>query len=312
MLGNFSFGDYFKERAIPLAWEYVTDVLGIDPDLLWITVHESDDEAAAIWTEATAVPAERIQRLGEDNFWKMGDTGPCGPSSEIFFDKGQSYGEGGGPKHGADERFVEVWNLVFMQYNRMADGELVDLPKKNIDTGMGLERTLAVLQGVNTIFDTDAFAPLIQTAERILGTRYGAEFATDVALRRLADHGRAMTMLIADGVLPSNDGRGYVLRRLVRRAILAARRLDVRGEVTGPLAEATVELMGQAYPNLPGKLDLAQRGARTRGVLLRPDAEGRARPLERGARSGSRGPTRRPWTAMWRSGCTTPTASRSS
>ncbi len=258
MLGNFSFGDYFKERAIPLAWEFVTEVLGIDQDLLWITVHETDDEAAQIWVESTGVHPDRIQRLGEDNFWKMGDTGPCGPSSEIFFDKGESYGEGGGPQYGAEERFVEVWNLVFMQYNRTADGELLDLPMKNIDTGMGLERTLAVLQGVPTIFDTDAFSPLIETAEGILGARYGEDFATDVALRRLADHGRAMTMLIADGVLPSNDGRGYVLRRLVRRAILAARRLDVQAEVTRPLAETTVALMGEAYPNLPGRLDLAR------------------------------------------------------
>ncbi len=258
MLGNFSFGDYFKERAIPLAWEFVTETLGIDPELLWITVHETDDEAARIWADATSVDPGRIQRLGEDNFWKMGDTGPCGPSSEIFFDKGESYGAPGGPKGGAEERFVEVWNLVFMQYNRQPDGRLEDLPVRNIDTGMGLERMLAALQGVRSIFDTDAFGPLIETAEGILGVRYGKQFATDVALRRLADHGRAMTMLIADGVMPSNDGRGYVLRRLVRRAILAARRLEVSGEVTGPLAEATVSLMGEAYPYLPDKLDLAR------------------------------------------------------
>jgi len=258
MLGNFSFGDYFKERAIPLAWEFTTEVLGIDPERVWVTVHESDDEAAQLWLEASGVPAERIQRLGEDNFWKMGDTGPCGPCSELFFDKGEKFGGPGGPEHGGEERYVEFWNLVFMQYSRLPDGSLVDLPKKNIDTGMGLERTLAVIQGVDTIFDTDAFTGLIETAERILGARYGAELATDIAIRRLADHGRAMTMLIADGVLPSNDGRGYVLRRLIRRAILAARRLEVSAQVTGPLAETTVELMKEAYPNLLDRLDLAR------------------------------------------------------
>jgi alanyl-tRNA synthetase len=258
MLGNFSFGDYFKDRAIPLAWEFVTEVLGIDTDRLWITVHESDDEAAELWLGSSGVPAERIQRLDEPNFWKMGETGPCGPCSELFYDKGPEFGADGGPKDGNEERYLEFWNLVFMQYNRLADGSLVDLPKKNIDTGMGLERTLAVLQGVDTIFDTDAFTPLIETAERILGARYGAALPTDIAIRRLADHGRAMTMLIADGVLPSNEGRGYVLRRLIRRAILAARRLDVDAGVTGPLAETTVELMKEAYPNLPNRLDLAR------------------------------------------------------
>ncbi|HXR54150.1 MAG TPA: alanine--tRNA ligase [Acidimicrobiales bacterium] len=267
MLGNFSFGDYFKERAIPLAWELVTEVLGIDAERLWVTVHESDDEAEEIWVDATGVHAERIQRLGDEgNFWKMGETGPSGPCSELFFDKGERFGAGGGPRDGAEERYVELWNLVFMQYNRMPDGSLVDLPKKNIDTGMGLERMLAALQGVDTIFDTDAFTPLIETAERILGARYGTERATDIAIRRLADHGRAMTMLISDGVLPSNDGRGYVLRRLIRRAILAARRLGVEAQVTGPLAETTVELMKEPYPNLPGRLDLA------RSVLEREEA----------------------------------------
>ncbi len=265
MLGNFSFGDYFKERAIPLAWEFVTEVLGLDPDRLWVTVHESDTDAAGIWVETTGIPAERIQRLGEDNFWKMGDTGPCGPCSEIFFDKGEAYGAPGGPKDGSEERFFEFWNLVFMELNRLPDGTVEDLPYKNIDTGMGLERALAVAEAVDTIFDTAAFRPMIETAERLLGTRYGADGATDIAIRRLADHGRAMTMLIADGVLPSNDGRGYVLRRLIRRAVLAARRLDVATTITVPLAEATVELMQDAYPNLPGRLDL------TRSVLEREE-----------------------------------------
>jgi alanyl-tRNA synthetase len=266
MLGNFSFGDYFKERAIPLAFEFVTEVLGLDPGRIWVTVHETDDDAERIWLETTTIPAARIQRLREDNWWAMGETGPCGTDSELFFDKGEAYGAPGGPAHGAEERFVELWNLVFMQFNRLADGSLVDLPNKNIDTGMGLERALAVLQGVDTVFDTDVFAPLVQTAEHLLGVDYGADPATDVAIRRLADHGRAVTMLIADGVLPSNDGRGYVLRRLVRRAVLAARRLGVERTVTGALAETTVEVMGSAYPALTDRLDLA------RSVLEREEA----------------------------------------
>jgi len=258
MLGNFSFGDYFKETAIPYAWEFVTETLGIDPDRLWVTVHESDDEAVGLWLEATSVRPDRIQRLGDaDNFWSMGDTGPCGPSSEIYFDRMTGDGEAGGPQVGPEDRYVELWNLVFMQYNRQADGTLIDLPKKSIDTGMGLERTLAAVQGVETVFDTDVFGPLVETAEGLLRVRYGAALDTDIAIRRLADHGRAMTMLIADGVLPSNDGRGYVLRRLIRRAVLAARRLDVDEQVTPPLAETTVEHMKAAYPNLPDRLDLA-------------------------------------------------------
>ncbi len=255
MLGNFSFGDYFKERAIPLAYEFVTEVLGIEADRLWVTVHRDDREAEDLWRSATPVPAERVQRLGdEDNFWRMGETGPCGPCSELYYDRVGS--GGGGPAQGPEDRYVELWNLVFMQYDRLADGSLTELPNRNIDTGMGLERTLAALQDVPTIFDTDAFAPLIATAERLLSVRYGAGPDSDVAIRRLADHGRAMTMLISDGVLPSNDGRGYVLRRLIRRAVLAARRLEVALPVTGPLARTTVEAMGEAYPDLPGRLDL--------------------------------------------------------
>src|SRR5487761_734265 len=200
MLGNFSFGDYFKEGAIPYAWELVTEVLGVAPDRLWVTVRESDDEAAEIWADAVGVPGERIQRMGEDNFWRMGDTGPCGPSSELYYDKGERYGEPGGPAHGGAERFVEIWNLVFMQYNRSADGSVLDLPKKNIDTGAGLERILPILQGTDSIFETDVLAPLGAAAGRLPGARYGREPAHDVALRVLADHGRAMTMLVSDGV----------------------------------------------------------------------------------------------------------------
>jgi alanyl-tRNA synthetase len=164
MLGNFSFGDYFKETAIPLAWALMTEVFGLDGDRLWISVHDSDDEAEQIWRDEVGVPSERIQRMGEDNFWKMGDVGPCGYSSEIFIDKGPSFGPDGGPKHGGSDRFIELWNLVFMQFNRAADGSLSDLPKKNIDTGAGLDRILPVLQGKGSVFDTDLFVPIIGAA----------------------------------------------------------------------------------------------------------------------------------------------------
>jgi alanyl-tRNA synthetase len=257
MLGNFSFGDYFKADAIPMAWELLTEVLGHDGDRLWITVHESDDEAEQIWIDKVGIRPERIQRMGdEDNFWAMGETGPCGPDSEIFFDKGPAYGHDGGPKHGGDDRFVEIWNLVFMQFDRDASGVLSDLPRKNIDTGAGLERNLPVLQGVDSVFDTDLFVPIIDTAASILGTAYGTDDRTDVALRVLADHGRAFSMLVADGVLPSNEGRGYVLRRVVRRAVLAARRLGVDKPIGPPLVRAATDVLGDAYPELRAQNDL--------------------------------------------------------
>ena len=257
MLGNFSFGDYFKEDAIPMAWELLTEVLGHDGDRLWITVHDDDDEAEQIWIDKVGVRPERVQRMGdEDNFWAMGETGPCGPDSEIFFDKGEAFGHDGGPKHGGSDRFVEIWNLVFMQFDRDATGKLNDLPRKNIDTGAGLERNLPLLQGVDSVFDTDLFVPLIDTAASILGTAYGADDRTDVALRVLADHGRAFSMLVADGVLPANEGRGYVLRRVVRRAVLAARRLGVEKPIGPPLVRAAIEVLGDAYPELNTQHDL--------------------------------------------------------
>ncbi|MGH9087087.1 MAG: alanine--tRNA ligase [Acidimicrobiales bacterium] len=258
MLGNFSFGDYFKAEAIPFAWDLVTGVLGVEADRLWVTVHESDDEAAAVWVDGVGVPAGRVQRMGEDNFWRMGDVGPCGPSSEIYFDKGAAYGEPGGPARGGAERFVEIWNLVFMQFNRQADGSTEELPKKNIDTGAGLERILPILQGTDSIFATDVLRPLVERAEALTGVRYGADERSDVALRVLADHGRAMTMLVADGVLPSNEGRGYVLRRVIRRAVLAARRLGTESTVTPAMAETTAAVMGEAYPSLPDELEMVQ------------------------------------------------------
>ncbi len=257
MLGNFSFGDYFKDQAIPMAWELLTEVFGLDGDRLWITVHESDDEAEQIWIDQIGVPPQRIQRMGdEDNFWAMGDTGPCGPDSEIFIDKGEEYGHDGGPKHGGSERFVEMWNLVFMQYNRDADGVLTELPRKNIDTGAGLERILPVLQGHDSMFDTDLFLPIIDAAASVLGTAYGTDEKTDVALRVLSDHGRAMSMLVADGVLPANEGRGYVLRRVVRRAVMAARRIGCDKPIGPTLVQAAAEVLGEAYPNLRTQHDL--------------------------------------------------------
>src|SRR5580693_71182 len=257
MLGNFSFGDYFKEDAIPMAWELLTEVLGHDGDRLWITVHDDDDEAEQIWIDKVGLRPERVQRMGdEDNFWAMGETGPCGPDSEIFMDLGPAYGDDGGPKHGGSDRFVEIWNLVFIQYDRDASGVLTDLPRKNIDTGAGLERNLPILQGVDSVFDTDLFAPIIDTAASILGTGYGTDPATDVALRVLADHARAFSMLVADGVLPANEGRGYVLRRVVRRAVMAARRAGVDKPITPTLVQAATDVLGEAYPALRAQQDL--------------------------------------------------------
>ncbi|HEX2273645.1 MAG TPA: alanine--tRNA ligase [Acidimicrobiales bacterium] len=250
MLGNFSFGDYFKEQAIPYAWELLTEVCGIDPDRMWVTVHETDDEGAQIWLDAVGLPAERLQRMTDDNFWEMGETGPCGPCSEIYFDKGEEFGEGGGPAHGAAARFREIWNLVFMQYDRQPDGSLVGLPMRIIDTGAGLERCLTVLQGVDSAFDTDVLRPIVDAAAATTGRRYGADPDIDVSLRILADHARSMSFLVSDGVFPSNEDRGYVLRRIIRRAVRHAFGLGVDQPVTPALVDATVEVMGGAYPKL--------------------------------------------------------------
>ena len=214
MLGNFSLGDYFKEDAIPFAWELATTVFELDPERIWVTVFETDDESIEIWANDVGVPRERIQRRGEeDNFWAMGPTGPCGPCSELYYDRGPEFGGEGGPAEGGEERYVEFWNLVFMQYNRAEDGTLTDLPQRNIDTGAGLERILALLQGEQSVFETDVLRRILAVAEATTGRRYGADAKADVSLRILADHGRAMTFLLADGVLPANEGRGYVLRR---------------------------------------------------------------------------------------------------
>ena len=256
MMGNFSFGDYFKDRAIEFAWGLITEGFGLDPDRLWVTVHLSDDEAEAIWRDVIGVRPERIQRLDEDNFWGMGDSGPCGPCSEIFYDKGPSFGADGGPAFGGDDRFIEFWNLVFMQYERGPGGSLTELPTKNIDTGAGFERVLSILNGVESVFATDLFAPLLETASRAVGVPLGRADSSDVAIRRIAEHGRAMTMLVADGVLPTNEGRGYVLRRIIRRAILAARRSGSEAPLVESLVDATIEKMGGAYPILVKDRDL--------------------------------------------------------
>jgi alanyl-tRNA synthetase len=259
MLGNFSFGDYFKREAIEWAWELYRDVLELPAERLWVTVHVSDDEAADIWREHIGLPEERIQRLDEDNFWRMADTGPCGPSSEIFWDLGEGHGAGGGPVGGDPDRFIEIWNLVFMQYDSQPDGQLLALPRPSIDTGAGLERNLLALQGVDSIFDIDVFEPLIRAAERATGAEYAREPDRDVALRILAEHGRTMTFLVADGVVPSNEERGYVLRRIIRRAVRHAFLLGANELVTPALVDATVAAMGDAYPEIVKGHELVMR-----------------------------------------------------
>ncbi len=258
MLGNFSFGDYFKADAIPWAWELYTEVLGFDPERLWVTVHETDDEAARVWGDTVGLPSERIQRMGDaTNFWRMADTGPCGYNTEIFWDLGPAHGPEGGPAV-SEDRFVELWNLVFMQYDEQPDGTLEPLPAKSVDTGAGLERNLAVLQHADSVWDIDVFRPLIATAEKVTETRYGGfpGGESDVSLRILAEHARAMSFLVSDGVVPSNEERGYVLRRIIRRAVRHAYRLGARNLVTPALSEATVEVMGVAYPELVTSRDL--------------------------------------------------------
>jgi alanyl-tRNA synthetase len=258
MLGNFSFGDYFKEDAIKLAWEFSTEVLGLDGDRIWATVFLDDDEAEQIWIDTVGLPAERVQRLGaEDNFWEMqkDQPGPCGPNSELYYDRGPAYGAEGGPAHGGDERYFEFWNLVFMQLNRERDGSLVDLPSKNVDTGAGFDRNLVLLQDVETVFETDVLRPLLDEASRLSNARYGDAERSDVSLRIMADHARTVSFLVSDGVFPSNEGRGYVLRRLIRRAVRHAYLLGVEQLVTPDLVRVAVEVMGDAYPDLAKNAD---------------------------------------------------------
>ncbi len=243
MLGNFSFGDYFKKEAIGFGWEFVTEVLKLPKERIYVSVYKEDKEAFRIWNEDIGLPEERIWRLGdEDNFWQMGETGPCGPSSEIYIDRGEEY-EG-------EERYLEIWNLVFMQYNRDDRGNLVPLPKPNIDTGMGLERIASVLQNTKTNFEIDIIRPLIEFGEETSGKSYGTTFETDVALRVIADHLRALTFAISDGVLPSNEGRGYVIRRILRRALRFGYKLGIEESFLYRGVDLVVELMKEPYPEL--------------------------------------------------------------
>jgi alanyl-tRNA synthetase len=242
MLGNFSFGDYFKREAILYAWEFVTEYLKLPKERLYVSVFRDDEEAYRIWNEEVGLPSERIWRLGEeDNFWQMGDTGPCGPSSEIYVDRGEEYGE---------ERFLEIWNLVFMQYNRDEKGNLTPLPNPNIDTGMGLERIASVLQGTKTNFEIDLIKPLIDFGQEISGKTYGENFEDTVAMRVIADHLRAITFAISDGVLPSNTARGYVIRRILRRALRFGYKLGIREPFLYKGVDVVVEVMKDAYPEL--------------------------------------------------------------
>lgn len=260
MLGNFSFGDYFKSQAIEFAWRFLTDELGLPPERLWITVFEEDDEAERLWVEQIGVPAERVIRIGaKDNFWAMGDTGPCGPCSEIFYDHGPDVA--GGPPGSPDEdgdRYIEIWNLVFMQFERGADGVMTELPKPSIDTGMGLERIAAVLQHVHSNYEIDLFDRLIDAAAKTVGT----EQRDSPSLKVIADHIRSCAFLIVDGVRPGNEGRGYVLRRIIRRAARHGHKLGAEGVFFHRLVEPLVAEMGDAYPELAAAADTVERELR--------------------------------------------------
>ncbi|WP_027184046.1 alanine--tRNA ligase [Desulfovibrio inopinatus] len=265
MLGNFSFGDYFKEDAIRLAWDFLTKEVGLPKDRLYITVYKDDTEAAELWERVAGVPKDRIYWLGEkDNFWSMGDTGPCGPCSEIHFDQGEEVGCG--PECGIGkcdcDRYLEVWNLVFMQYDQVDAETRIDLPRPSIDTGMGLERIAAVCQGVHSNFDTDLFQVLIKNTAQLAGVQYGDEDETDTALRVIADHSRAITFMIADAILPSNEGRGYVLRRLIRRAYRFGRLIGFKEPFLCKTVLDVIAEMGDAYPEIVKGQDFLTRVVR--------------------------------------------------
>ena len=261
MLGNFSFGDYFKREAITWAWEFLTVEMAIPPERLQVSVHNDDDEAYGIWEKEVGLSPEKINKLGDhDNFWpadapKLGPNGPCGPCSEIFYDRGAEYGCGS-PDCGITcdcRRWVEIWNLVFTQYDRQPDGSLVPLPQKNIDTGMGLERMAACMQGAPTNMDIDIFQPIVAAIAKIAGKQYGADKGESVLMRRIADHIRAIVFCISDGVLPANSHRGYILKRLLRRAALDGRTLGIRDAFLGGLVPVVAEAMARPYPELTGR-----------------------------------------------------------
>lgn len=272
MLGNFSFGDYFKRDAIRFAWTFLTETLGLPKDKLWVTVHISDDEAERIWKDDIGIDPERFSKLDEDNFWQMGDTGPCGPSSEIFFDHGPEVwgGPPGSPEEDGD-RYIEIWNLVFMQFDRDAEGTLNPLPKPSIDTGMGLERVAAVMQGVHSNYEIDLFQNLLQAA----ASATGHSDTQTPSLRVIADHIRSCAFLIVDGVLPSNEGRGYVLRRIIRRAIRHGHKLGATEPFFHKLVNALDDEMGDAYP------ELREANSQIARVLLKEE-EQFARTLDHG------------------------------
>lgn len=257
MLGNFSFGDYFKRDAISFAWEFLTKRLGLPEEKLYATVYLDDDEAIKLWLELTSIPEERIIRLGEkDNFWSMGETGPCGPCSEILIDRGEEYSCSDNCGIGKCEcdRFLEIWNLVFMQYNRDAEGTMTPLPRPSIDTGMGLERITAVVQDVASNYDTDLIQSIVKEVEKICGKEYHQD-ERGFPFRVIADHARSCTFLISDGVLPGNEGRGYVLRRILRRAVRFGKVLEINKPFLYSMVPVVVDLMGGAYPNLREKAD---------------------------------------------------------
>ncbi|ASJ37696.1 alanine--tRNA ligase [Vibrio vulnificus] len=281
MLGNFSFGDYFKEDAIAFAWEFLTETLKLPKDRLLVTVYETDDEAFDIWNQKVGVPAERIIRIGDkkggkqyesDNFWTMGDTGPCGPCTEIFYDHGEHIwgGRPGSPEEDGD-RFIEIWNNVFMQFNRHADGTMEPLPKPSVDTGMGIERISAIMQGVHSNYEIDVFQKLIKATAEIVG----CEDLSNQSLRVIADHIRSCSFLIADGVMPSNEGRGYVLRRIIRRAVRHGNKLGAQGVFFHKLVGVLAEVMGSAADELKKQQAIVEK-------VLRIEEENFGRTLERG------------------------------
>ncbi|RTZ75345.1 MAG: alanine--tRNA ligase [Gammaproteobacteria bacterium] len=281
MLGNFSFGDYFKREAIEYAWEFLTRTMGLEPEKLWITVYEEDDEAAEIWLKEIGIDPARFTRIGDkpggkryesDNFWSMGDTGPCGPCSEIFYDHGPEVegGPPGTPEEDGD-RYIEIWNLVFMQYNRDSQGKMTPLPKPSVDTGMGLERLAAVMQGVHSNYEIDLFRALIRAAAKATGT----DDLENKSLRVIADHIRSCAFLIVDGVTPSNEGRGYVLRRIIRRAIRHGYQLGQKEPFFYRLVDPLIEQMGDAYPELPKARDTVMK-------VLRLEEERFAETIEQG------------------------------
>jgi len=285
MLGNFSVGDYFKQGAVEFAWEFSLEGFGFDPDLIWVTVFEGDEglglgldeEAVEAWL-SVGVPRERIVALPRsENFWQAGPVGPCGPCSELYLDRGLDFGGPDDLPGGDNERFVEFWNLVFMQFDQQPEGVLTPLPARNIDTGLGLNRAAAILQGTTSVFETDQFAPLIGLGEELAGVRYGGSFESDRALRILADHSRGMSFLIADGVVPSNEDRGYVLRRVMRRAILQGRRIGIEGPFLARYASRVREVMGGEYPELA-------EGARAIEMWVGREEEAFGQTLESGTR----------------------------